>query len=68
MKPGEYVIDGRDGRVGEVVGHVGDYVQLRPPDGGRRWVCPDHALSPAPPGEVLRERVRLLNRRARLGP
>lgn len=68
MKAGEYVIDGRSGRVGQVMGHVGGYVQLRPPGGGREWDCPPEVLSPAPPREVLRERVRQLNRQWRLAP
>lgn len=61
MKAGDFVVDARDGRVGEVMGHEGVYVQLRPPGGGREWDCPPEALSPAPPGDVLRERVRRLN-------
>lgn len=66
MSAPQYMIDSRDGRVGEVMGHVGGYVQLRPPGGGREWDCPAEALSPAPPGEVLRARVRELNRGRRL--
>ncbi|MGW1889913.1 hypothetical protein ACWCP6_06540 [Streptomyces sp. NPDC002004] len=65
--PGTYAVDTRDGRIGQVMGHVGGYVQLRPPGGGREWDCPPEALGPAPPaGEVLRARVRELNRRGRL--
>lgn len=66
MSASEYMIDSRDGRIGEVMGHVGGYVQLRPLGGGREWDCPVEALTPAPPGEVLRARVRELNRQARL--
>ncbi|GGU31936.1 hypothetical protein [Streptomyces lavendofoliae] len=66
MSAPEYVIDGRDGRIGEVMGRVGGYVQLRPPGGGREWDCPADDLTPAPPGEVLRARVRELNQRGRL--
>ncbi|WP_031073235.1 hypothetical protein [Streptomyces sp. NRRL S-118] len=68
MRAGEYVIDGRDGRVGEVRGRSGGAVRLRPPDGGREWECPAQLLRPATPGEVLRARVRQLNRQVRLGP
>jgi hypothetical protein len=61
MKPGEFAIDSRDGRLGRVMGRVGPYVQLRPPGGGREWDCPPDALSPAPAGEALRARVREIN-------
>ncbi|MFV2117940.1 hypothetical protein ACE14D_05655 [Streptomyces sp. Act-28] len=59
---GAYVIDARDGRVGQVMGHVGGYVQLRPPGGGREWDCPPDAVALAAPDVVLRARVRELNR------
>ncbi len=59
---GAYVLDGRDGRVGQVMGHEGGRVQLRPPGGGREWDCPPHELAPAPPYLVLSARVRALNR------
>ncbi|MEU9982447.1 hypothetical protein [Streptomyces sp. NPDC050856] len=62
---GEYMLDARDGRIGEVMGHVGGFVQLRPVGGGIEWDCPLDALLPAPPGDVLRARVRELNRRWR---
>jgi hypothetical protein len=62
----EYGVDSRDGRVGQVMGREGGYVQLRPPAGGREWDCPLDVLSVAPPGEVLRARVRGLNRAGRL--
>ncbi|WP_338703948.1 hypothetical protein V2W30_17945 [Streptomyces sp. Q6] len=66
MSVGTYVIDRRDGRVGQIMGHEGGYVQLRPPGGGREWDCPPDAVEPAPVGEVLRERVRRVNREGRL--
>ncbi|GAA3372733.1 hypothetical protein GCM10020367_29100 [Streptomyces sannanensis] len=65
-KPGSYAVDARDGRVGQVMGHVGTYVQLRPLGGGREWDCPPEAVRPAPPGVVLRARVRELNRNSGL--
>ncbi|MBL1110212.1 hypothetical protein JK361_37625 [Streptomyces sp. 5-8] len=58
----EYAVDTRSGRIGEVMGQVGGRVQLRPVGGGREWDCPPGAVEPAPPDEVLRERVRRLNR------
>ncbi|GGZ95538.1 hypothetical protein ACFOOM_13525 [Streptomyces echinoruber] len=58
----EYVVDTRSGRLGEVMGRVGGRVRLRPVGGGREWDCPPESVEPAPPEEVLRERVRRLNR------
>ncbi|MFG2941827.1 hypothetical protein [Streptomyces sp. NPDC048282] len=58
---GTYVTDRRDGRIGEVRGHVGGSVQVRPVDGGREWDCPPESLEPAPPDEVLRAQVRRAN-------
>ncbi|MCX5049071.1 MULTISPECIES: hypothetical protein [unclassified Streptomyces] len=63
---GAYATDARDGRVGEVMGHVGGRVQLRPVGGGREWECPPEAVGAAPPEDVLRARVRSRNREARL--
>ena len=57
-----YAVDLRSGRIGEVMGRVGGYVQLRPIGGGREWDCPPGELGEAPPDEVMRERVRRLNR------
>jgi hypothetical protein len=50
----EYAVDLRDGRVGQVMGREGGYVQLRPVGGGREWDCPPEAVGEAPVGEVLR--------------
>lgn len=66
MNIGAYVVDSRDGRIGQVMAKEGPCVQLRPPGGGREWDCPPELLAPAPPGEVLRARVRALNREGRL--
>ncbi|WP_425579674.1 hypothetical protein [Streptomyces coacervatus] len=63
---GAYATDVRDGRIGEVMGHVGGRVQLRPVGGGREWECPPESVGAAPPEEVLRARVRGRNREARL--
>ncbi|SEE55005.1 hypothetical protein SAMN05428954_2956 [Streptomyces sp. 2112.3] len=68
--PGSFAVDGRDGRVGVVVGlavgHEEAFVQLRPPGGGVLWVCPRHALRAAPPSAVLAARVRELNWQSRM--
>ncbi|MCX4823971.1 hypothetical protein OG883_29670 [Streptomyces sp. NBC_01142] len=63
---GTYAVDARDGRLGQVMGHVGMYIQLRPPGGGKEWDCPPGDVRPAPPGEVLRARVREINAARRL--
>ncbi len=63
---GTYVTDVRDGRIGEVRGHVGGVVQVRPVVGGKEWDCPPESLEPAPPEEVLRAQVRRINRVRRL--
>lgn len=47
---GAYVVDVRDGQVGEVMGHVGGKVQLRPVGGGREWDCPPESTRPAAQG------------------
>lgn len=65
-KPGSFAMDVRDGRVGRVMGRVGPYVQLRPPGGGAEWDCPPEAVRVAPPGLVLRARVKEINREGRL--
>lgn len=58
----ECAVDTRSGRLGEVMGQAGGRVQLCPIGGGREWDCPPESVEPAPPDEVLRERVRRLNR------
>ena len=63
---GSHAVDVRDGRIGEVMGHVGGKVQLRPVEGGREWDCPPDSLGPAPRAEVLRARVRKANQQGRL--
>lgn len=63
---GTYAVDHRDGSVGQVMGCEGGLVQLRPLRGGREWDCPPESVGQAPPGEVLREKVRQLNRERRL--
>ncbi|MCX4550086.1 hypothetical protein OG204_16205 [Streptomyces sp. NBC_01387] len=65
-QPVEYAIDARNGRVGQVMAREGGYVQLRPVGGGLEWDCPPEAVTDAPLGEVLRARVREINRAGRL--
>ena len=59
----EYGVDSRDGRVGQVRAVTYSFGRRA---GGREWDCPLDVLSVAPPGEVLRARVRGLNRARRL--
>ncbi|MFJ9035099.1 hypothetical protein ACIRF8_00700 [Streptomyces sp. NPDC102406] len=66
MSLGPYVIDARSGRVGQVMGREGGYVQLRPPGGGCEWDCPPEAVAPAPVAEELRARVRAVDQEERL--
>ncbi|MFF0085692.1 hypothetical protein ACFYR1_39205 [Streptomyces canus] len=63
---GSYVVDERDGRVGEVMAHLGGRVQLRPLGGGREWECEPGAAKPAPQSDVLRARVRQVNNEGRM--
>ncbi|MFG2791576.1 hypothetical protein [Streptomyces sp. NPDC048419] len=63
---GAHAVDVRDGRVGEVMGHVGGRVQLRPVAGGREWDCPPESAETASPEEVMRARVRKANSQGRL--
>jgi hypothetical protein len=63
---GTHVVDVRDGRLGEVMGHVGGRVQLRPVAGGREWDCPPESTGPAPQADVLRARVRKVNKEGRM--
>ncbi|WP_411079725.1 hypothetical protein [Streptomyces sp. cmx-18-6] len=64
--PGPFAVDGRDGRVGRVMGRAGEEVRLRPPGGGPEWACPAALVRPAPPGLVLRARVTEINREGQL--
>jgi hypothetical protein len=62
-----YVLDTRSGRIGEVMERSEGVVVLRPVGGGREWDCPPEDVGEASADEVLRERVRRLNRDARSG-
>jgi hypothetical protein len=58
---GTHAVDVRDGRVGEVMGHAGDGVRMRPVGGGREWDCPKASVVDARPEEVMRARLRRTN-------
>lgn len=46
-----------------VMGHVGPYVQLRPPRGGREWDVPPEDVRGPTPTEELSAKVAVANRR-----
>ncbi|MFD4635103.1 hypothetical protein ACFVYR_29555 [Streptomyces sp. NPDC058284] len=60
---GALVVDRRSGKVGVVMGHVGMYVQLRPPRGGREWDVPPEDVRSPTPTEELSAKVAVANRR-----
>ncbi|MEU9291948.1 hypothetical protein AB0D57_47045 [Streptomyces sp. NPDC048275] len=60
---GTMVVDRRNGKVGVVMGHVGPYVQLRPPRGGREWDVPPEDVRTPTPTEELSAKVAVANRR-----
>lgn len=60
---GAVAVDRRNGKVGVVMGHVGPYVQLRPPRGGREWDAPPEDVRPPTPSEELSAKVAVANRR-----
>jgi hypothetical protein len=60
---GALVVDRRNGKVGVVMGHVGPYVQVRPPRGGREWDVPPEDVRLPTPTEELSAKVAVANRR-----
>ncbi|WP_438488050.1 hypothetical protein [Streptomyces sp. S186] len=62
---GAYVIDIRDGRVGQVVGREGPRLWLRPVGGGREWVCAPEVVRCASVAERLRAETGYANARSR---
>ncbi|WP_039986918.1 hypothetical protein [Streptomyces gancidicus] len=60
---GALVVDRRNGKVGVVMGHVGPYMQLRPPRGGREWDVPPEDVRAPTPTEALSAKVAVANRR-----
>ncbi|MGW0531894.1 hypothetical protein [Streptomyces sp. NPDC003032] len=62
---GSYVIDTRNGRLGQVMGYEGPYVQLRPYGGGREWDCTLEAIRAATTEERLRAATAYANARSR---
>ncbi|MEV1063033.1 hypothetical protein [Streptomyces sp. NPDC050263] len=61
---GDLVWDTSARRIGRVMGHVGPYVQLRPPGGGREWDARG-PLRPATVAESLSAGAAVANARSR---
>jgi hypothetical protein len=62
---GSYALDTTSDRVGQVVGHDGGYVQLRPIGGGREWDCVPETVRQASQAERLRAATAYTNARSR---
>lgn len=62
---GTYAVDTHTGQVGQVMGHEGPYVQLRPVGGGREWDCAPEAVRAATTIERLRAATAYENARSR---
>ncbi|MFI1257115.1 hypothetical protein ACH4U6_25505 [Streptomyces netropsis] len=50
---GTFVVDTRHGKVGQVMGHEGPRLQLRPPSGGREWEAAPDSVRPATGAEAF---------------
>lgn len=58
---GAFVVDLRRNQVGQVTGHEGPYIQLRPPKGGREWEASPDDVRPATEAERLTAKVQAAN-------
>ncbi|KAF4406901.1 hypothetical protein [Streptomyces lycii] len=65
---GTAVRDTARDRVGVVMDHEGQYLQLRPLLGGREWDADPAAVRPLTPEELLSARVAEVNARSRQAP
>lgn len=66
-EPGSFVVDLSRGEVGEVMGHEGPFLQLRPPRGGWEWDVRPGEVRPATDTERLSAKVQVANARRRCG-
>jgi hypothetical protein len=62
---GSYAFDTTSNRVGQVMGHEGGYVQLRPVGGGREWDCVPETVRQATQAERLSATTSYTNARSR---
>ncbi|WP_424889762.1 hypothetical protein [Streptomyces sp. XH2] len=58
-RTGTFVVDTRWGKVGQVMGHEGPRLQLRPPRGGCEWEAAPEVVRPATDAERLSASVRV---------
>ncbi|MGA5130181.1 hypothetical protein ACPCTO_10280 [Streptomyces olivoreticuli] len=58
---GAFVVDLHRGRIGQVMGHEGPFLQLRPPRGGREWDARPDDVRPATDAEKLTAKVQAAN-------
>ncbi len=65
--PGAFVVDMRLGRLGQVVGHEGSRLRLRPPAGGPAWEVERDVVRAVTDAERLSAKVRVVNARGRWG-
>ncbi|MEC4021007.1 hypothetical protein [Streptomyces sp. H27-D2] len=65
LQVGTLALDVSTDRVGRVMGHVGPYVQLRPPGGGREWDALPEQVHPADEWAELRARISEINANSR---
>ncbi|WP_107097909.1 hypothetical protein [Streptomyces atriruber] len=54
VKTGDLAVDEARQRLGQVMGHEGPYLQLRPPGGGREWDADPARVRPAAESEIRR--------------
>ncbi|MFE2426354.1 hypothetical protein ACFXJ5_06290 [Streptomyces sp. NPDC059373] len=64
LEIGTLAVDTARGEVGEVRGHVGPYVQMRPQDGGLEWDARPENIRPLSAAETLSAKVAQANRRS----
>ncbi|MER7048828.1 hypothetical protein [Streptomyces jumonjinensis] len=57
LEVGTLALDSVTRRIGTVMGHVGPYVQLRPPGGGLEWDASPENVQPADASDRLRKRL-----------
>lgn len=62
---GTIVVDAQTGKLGQVMGHEGPRLQLRPPQGGREWEAFPSRVRPANASDELRTKVADANHRSR---
>ncbi|GAA3049911.1 hypothetical protein GCM10020000_33240 [Streptomyces olivoverticillatus] len=64
---GTFVVDMQLDKLGQVMGHVGPRLQLRPPVGGLEWEAVPEVVRAATGAEQLRAKVKVVNSRGRWG-